>query len=384
MNVGVVAQWFNRGQGTVARHLRSALISLGYETFVLARPARERFIRPGLVQNDDVWQQEGVTFASRHEIPLREYEHWVYQNELDVVFFDQNYQFDEIYVLRKRGIRTIGRFVWESFSEKHVEGARASLDVIYSLTKCEQARYRMFGIDSPRLQWGCHPELLEVPPRVTSSDTLRLYYPGGYLSKRKPTGAVVKAFQQVEVPNLQLIIKSQRHLRASDLIIPECHQDLSAGRKEAPDERVAAALEAQDDRIRVVTDDLATEAHYDLFRSADVCLAPSRWEGLGLHLYEATAFGLPLVLNDIPPLNEITRHQENGLLVDSFRIGNTKSGIPSWEPRVDSLREAIEFLTDPGRLDSLRAGVKQTRQQLDWMRTLKDLEALLECTAQGR
>ena len=55
---------------------------------------------------------------------------------------------------------------------------------------------------------------------------------------------------------------------------------------------------------------------------ADVTLSPARWEGLGLPLYEAVAFGQPAITNDVAPMNEITRHEENGLLVRSTPDGD--------------------------------------------------------------
>ena len=42
MRVGLVTKWFNRGQPVVARQLRSALDDLGHETYILARPKKER------------------------------------------------------------------------------------------------------------------------------------------------------------------------------------------------------------------------------------------------------------------------------------------------------------------------------------------------------
>ena len=57
MRIGICAYWFNRGQGVVARQLRSALDSLGHETFVLARPTRAGNIRPSFVDRTGVWDQ---------------------------------------------------------------------------------------------------------------------------------------------------------------------------------------------------------------------------------------------------------------------------------------------------------------------------------------
>ena len=80
----------------------------------------------------------------------------------DVVLFDQNYQFDEIARLRDSGVRTIGRFVWEHFAAEHVEPAGRAFDRIYSLTACEQQRYAEMGIETPRVRWGCFPDLVEL------------------------------------------------------------------------------------------------------------------------------------------------------------------------------------------------------------------------------
>ncbi len=76
MRIGLVAYWFNRGQGVVARQLRSALDDLGHETYVLARPTRKTNIRPDWIDASGVWAQERVTAASDYAIPSDEYEAW--------------------------------------------------------------------------------------------------------------------------------------------------------------------------------------------------------------------------------------------------------------------------------------------------------------------
>ncbi len=168
MRIGIVAYWFNRGQAVVARQIRSALTDLGHETFVLARPTRKTNIRPGWVDTEGVWAQDGVTAASEYLIPAAEYMEWAEAIQPDLVMFDQNYQFDEIRQLRRSGVRTIGRFVWEHFSTEHVVPATEAFDRIYSLTACEQRRYAEMGIETPRVRWGCFPELVEMAEQMES------------------------------------------------------------------------------------------------------------------------------------------------------------------------------------------------------------------------
>jgi glycosyltransferase involved in cell wall biosynthesis len=52
----------------------------------------------------------------------------------------------------------------------------------------------------------------------------------------------------------------------------------------------------------------------NLYRTADVYVTPTRYEGFGLTLLEAMACGCPLVSTDIPVVNEIVQHGENGWL----------------------------------------------------------------------
>ncbi len=359
MRVGVSSFWFNRGQAVVGRQLRSGLEALGHETAVLARPAKDTAAKPGALSRDDVWDQPGVTAAASYEITGEEMERWVTGNALDVVLFDQNYQFDEIARLRELGVRTYGRFVWEQFSPEHVEGAKRAFDAVYSMTACEQERYARLGIQSPRVRWGCHPELEAGAPArqdPRAGDPVTFFFPGGYMTKRKPVAAVLEAFSRARGEHLRLVVKAQIKRRV----------------------KMVKGAAKRDARIDWRFDDLPDAEHKRLFATADVCLAPSRWEGLGLHLYEATAFGMPIVTNDNPPMNEVVRDGENGLLVRGIEMEErADSGIPAFEPDVDELTRAIERLGEPELLAELRAGTQKARERLSWDNTLADLAALL-------
>ncbi len=169
MRVGIVSKWFNRGQPVVGRQTRSALDELGHETFVLARPKKERGPRPVALDRDDVWDQPGVTEASAYDVAAAEYERWVDEHGIEAIFCDQNYQFAELASLHARGVRTIGRFVWEHFTADHVAGAREAYDIVFSLTRAEQVRYREMGLETPYVRWGCHPELIAAGEQARAS-----------------------------------------------------------------------------------------------------------------------------------------------------------------------------------------------------------------------
>lgn len=355
MRIGIVSYWFNRGQATVSRYIRSIFDELGHKTFVLARPTQDCFDLSGFIDTSDVWKQPDVTYASNYDIPLKEYSAWAKANSLEVVFFDQNYQFSEIASLRTAGIKTIGRFVWESFGKKHVKKAKTAFDVIYSLTRCEQARYTGFGIVSPWIQWGCHKELTSIISEK-KQDGIYFFFPGGYLSQRKSTQAVIEAFSQVQSSDIKLIIKTQTYKRQSEHIGDPNNLD---------------------PRIIIITEDTPSLEYYKLFSSCHVCLAPSRWEGLGQHLYEAVSFAMPIITNDNPPMNEIVKDKYNGLLVRSYKIGTAASGIPSYEPYVDSLRDAIHLLSERSLINELTMNTEEARKNMSWDVTIDGFKKLL-------
>ena len=355
VRVGVSSYWFNRGQGVVGRQLRSALETLGHETFVLARPTRDTNIKPSFVDDAGVWDQQGVTVATSYEIPGEEMLAWGRDNSLDAALFDQNYQFEEISALREAGVRTYGRFVWEHFGAEHTGPAREAFTSVYSMTACEVERYRTLGLETPRVPWGIHPELIREPVEG-DPDVVRLFFPGGFMSKRKPLEPTLKAFRKAKGSDLRLVVKAQVE-RGVDSV-------RDAARK--------------DERVEVIAEDLPTDEHLRLFASADACLAPSRWEGLGLHLFEATALGLPIVTNDNPPMNEVVEDGRNGLLVRGRPSKHRpRSDIGSFDPDRRALTKAIESLRDPDLRARLREGAIARREELSWDRTVEALGRLI-------
>jgi glycosyltransferase involved in cell wall biosynthesis len=252
-------------------------------------------------------------------------------------------------------VRTLGRFVWERFSEEHVPPAQDAFDVIYSLTESERERYAGMGITSPPVRWGCHPDLFEVTPN-RDGQRVTLFFHGGLLGKRKPLNEILDAFSRTTNPDLRLLIKAQVERRMGKL----------------------EKARGKDPRIELVLADLPTAQHLQLFADSDVCLTPSRWEGLGLHFYEAMAFGQPIITNDNPPMNELVEDGFNGILVRGHQDGVANSGIPAFAPDVDELADAMERLGDPGVRAHQSEGAREMAARRSWQQTLGDVGGLVD------
>ena len=134
----------------------------------------------------------------------------------------------------------------------------------------------------------------------------------------------------------------------------------------------------------MIVEDMDFAQYQELFSSSDVCLAPSRWEGLGLHLFEAIECGIPVVTNDIPPMNELIRHGFNGLLVKSHQIGNTRCGLPSYDPDIEDLARAIEALSDRELVNQMSRNTLVTRESMKWENVCADWERLLTLPSNAR
>jgi glycosyltransferase involved in cell wall biosynthesis len=356
MRIGFVSLWANRGQGIITRQIREVIDEAGHETFVLARPTGDKAAMPGHVDERDEWRDERVTYGSRYLMEPSEYTDWARANELDVVMTDQNDQFDAIRAVREMGVTTIGRFVWERYGKAKVEPTKAAFDVVYSVTRAEQERYAGFGIESPYVRYGIHPSIIAGAAPKPSDGPLLFIFHGGAHGKRKPYQATLAAFKKVANPDIRLVLKSQRTV--TDRTEDFDHDD--------------------DPRVIEVVKDMEFDEYVSFFSSHHVCLTPTRWEGLGVWLFESIGFGQPVITTDIPPVNEIIHHGVNGLLARGVEIGKKKPDLPIYDPDVDHLAEMIAEMAEPGRLQELQSSLLADRDRLSWDHTRHDYPALVE------
>ena len=176
------------------------------------------------------------------------------------------------------------------------------------------------------------------------------------MGKRKPFPEIVEAFTRASGDHLRLLIRGQVDRKANRL------QKAAGG----------------DPRVHIELEDRPTDEHLRQFASCHVCLSPSRWEGLGLPLYEAIAFGMPSITNDSPPMNEVVLDGVNGICVDSVRWGEAGSGIDAFDPDFGQLTAAIERLGDASERERLAAGALELREGArSWQRTVDGLAALI-------
>ena len=354
MRIGIISRWCNRGRGVVARRIRNIFEGAGHETFVLALPTKKTSPIGNHIDSRGVWNVENISLAPSFAPAAETYLNWAAETGVEVVFCDMIVQYDEIQQLRETGVRTIGRFVWESFNPKHVDRMTRAYETIYSLTRCEKGVYASHGIDSPYAHWGISPETFD-DGKYKKKDGIYFIFHGGLQGPRKPMEIMIQAFKAVSNPNIRLIIKSQGVRSNSE-----------------------AVKIADDPRIEHIIADLDSEPYRELYTSCHVSLAPARWEGLGVHLYESIGYGMPVISNDIPPINEVISHGESGLLCKSIPRRVKSNGLQIYDPDQQDLSRCIEELADPNRLAELTKSTRQAAARFSWDKTTEDYLALAE------
>lgn len=117
---------------------------------------------------------------------------------------------------------------------------------------------------------------------------------------------------------------------------------------------------------------LEDNALVNLYRSCDVYLSPTRYEGFGLTLLEAMSCGAPVVCTDVPAANEIVRDRENGLLARSENVASVAECV-------------CQILDDPPLSDRLRhEGFRTAREDFAGERLADRLEAVYRIVAEPR
>lgn len=99
----------------------------------------------------------------------------------------------------------------------------------------------------------------------------------------------------------------------------------------------------------------------EIFRASDIFVFPSKKEGLGNVVLEAMASGLPVVVSQLPVLDNIIKHEENGLVVP---IGDG-----------DALRDSIVVLKDDRSLAekigyNARHYIEKNLSPIQWQKQL--------------
>jgi len=285
--IGFVTIWFERGQSYVTKMLRDVLAAK-HDTFVFARTGGVHGV-PKL-ETSGVWKVDQLTSFGAYEIPHDVLGRWIMENDLDLIVFNEEYDWSLVQFCKQRGVQVATYLDYYKDEWK-------PLMPLYDLVLCSTRRAHHLVAAAGNAQfvgWAVDTELFR--PRDTNQPRHTFFHNAGWLgvNYRKMTPAAILAFDAVSrhYPDLSLFVHAQ------------CALEKLPG-------QVVEIVRANPR----ITYHAETVPAPGLYHQGQVLLFPTKLEGLGLPLLEGLACGLPAVVTDAPPMNEFIQDGYNGLLV---------------------------------------------------------------------
>jgi len=162
-------------------------------------------------------------------------------------------------------------------------------------------------------------DLANLPIRHVSGPARHFVHNAGLVDHddRKGTRDVIQAFNRIKRSDIRLTIRMQ---------------------KEVP-------LPPFDERIEVLVGNLSNVSA--LYSTGDICVQPSKMEGIGFMVLEPACAGMPVITTDYPPMNEFIQQPE---LRCRTRWRKRKAFATQWVrhshlklPRISDLSRRMEW-----------------------------------------
>jgi glycosyltransferase involved in cell wall biosynthesis len=357
MNIGIVTTWFESGAGYVSRQYRNALTDR-HDVFIYCRGGERRPI------GDPEWDGEFVTWGAPpmvnepSAVDLDHFDAWLRQRRFDAVFFNEQRCWEPVLLCERRSVLT-GAYV------VHYTEQTIPLFDAYDFLICNTRHHYEVFQGHPQalfLPWGTDLQRFRRPVSYDSvrPGSVTYFLSVGLDPRRKGVDLVLEAFAQL------------RPGAASPRLVLHIHplyDTFYEGRDRVYQESFLRMLESvrKSGDVEVISKAVPDVA--DLYRLGDICVYPTRHEGLGLSIAEALASGLPLIVSDAPPVNE----HADGRVVRAVPIRRyyARSDGDYWpqsQVDVEALATAMqEVLDHPEQLPALKREARQlAEQKLDW------------------
>ena len=182
-------------------------------------------------------------------------------------------------IAREMGVATVCVPMWEWFNGDAPEWR--DCDLFVCPTRFTESVVRSYGFKNTAvLPWAV--DLEKFAPRRIGGPARQFVHNAGLVDHddRKGTRDTIRAFRKVDRKDVRLLVRMQKATELPDL----------------------------DDRIEVRVGNLGSAS--ELYAAGDVCIQPSKMEGLGFMVLEPACCGIPVITTDYPPMNEFILQPE--------------------------------------------------------------------------
>ncbi len=246
-----------------------------------------------------------------------------------IVFFERHAWHPALLrIAHELGVATVCVPMWEWFKGDAPEWRHC--DLFVCPTRFTEHIIRSYGFTNTAvLPWAV--DLDKFAPRRISGPARLFVHNAGLVDHddRKGTRDTIQAFRKVKRNDVRLLVRMQK----------------------------ATDLPPIDERIEVRVGNLGDAS--DLYATGDVCIQPSKMEGLGFMVLEPACCGIPVITTDYPPMNEFIRQPEMRCATRWFKrrayasqwIRHSHLKLPS----ISDLARRIEWAADNDMADISRS-----------------------------
>jgi glycosyltransferase involved in cell wall biosynthesis len=197
-----------------------------------------------------------------------------------IVFFERpTWHPDILRIAREMGVATVCVPMWEWFKGDASEWEYC--DLFACPSRFTERIVRSYGHTNVcHLTWPV--DLAKFPERKVFGPARLFIHNAGLVDHddRKGTRETIEAFGRVKREDIRLIVRMQK-------VVP---------------------LPVVDNRIQIESGN--RESVSDLYAIGDICIQPSKMEGLGFMVLEPACSGMPVITTDYPPMSEFIQQPE--------------------------------------------------------------------------
>jgi len=386
MKIGFVTIWFERGQAYVTQTLRKALMATSVpeiDLYVLARTGGV-YGQPMLDQ-DNQWAVPNLAVYPEYQINPNYLTQWITKNQLDVVVFNEEYDWNLVGAAKATGAKVItyldfyhpdwaskmGQYdaVWcasnrtlnmvRGVCNAHYIGWAVDLELFKPGCPYCKGKGTVPGLCPDRLKFSegivCAVNHFDLCPVCQSHPPHLFFHNAGWfgINMRKGTPSALVAYDAIKhLPGASMLVHQQLELKQ---LMPELYSAV----KNLP------GLYWHTGTVRAP----------GLYHRGKVLVMPTKMEGLGLPLFEALACGLPVITTNEPPMNEYIVPGVTGWLVRVKKRHTRTDGLafPECEVDVQHLAEIMTMVYEMEKDGILGCASSDTRHWAEQNLQLKDL-----------
>lgn len=327
-----------------------------HQVFIYCRGGERR------AQNDPAWDKTFVTWGAQplvdepSAVDIDDFSRWLTERKIECVFFNEQRSWLPVILCAERKILT-GAFV------VHYREDTVPLFHCYDFLICNSQHHFEVMSDHPQVRfvrWGTDlTRFRPSAPGIVTPGCVTFFHSGGLNPHRKGTDLVLQGFAKL------------RPGRALARLVLHTQADPDESLRTVLDALQASAQGSSIDLFRETVPDLA-----DLYRLGDVCVYPTRHEGLGLTVAESLASGLPILVTEQPPVSEHADGKVIRPVAVEIRYARPDGDYwPQSLASVDSLAAQMQaFVDNPEDLSLLKEQARETAVRLfDWKKNAADL-----------